>query len=183
MRILPVNFVWRQVDVVDADGVAERRMAMVPLPRYGNVCKRQFEPGEEYPLAPIEPRSRASHSHYFASLNEGFQNLPESETRFPTSEHLRKWLLVQEGFHTERNYVCESPAHAKRLAVLCRSLSEFAVIAVSGSVVRIYEAKSQSAAAMGREEFEDSKKKTLGRLASMIGTKQRDLEKQAGRSA
>ena len=183
MRILPVAFGWREVDVVDADGVAERRMAMVPLPRYGNVCRRQFEEGEEYPLAPIEPRSRASHNHYFAALNEGFENLPETETRFPTSEHFRKWALVEEGYRDEKNYVCESPAHAKQLALLCRSLSEFAVIKVADRVVRIWEAKSQSAAAMGRDEFEASKKAVLGRLEQMTGVPRGTLKKEAGRHA
>jgi len=183
VRTLPVVFVWREVDVVDADGVAERRLAMVPLPRYGNVCKRQFEEGEEYPLAPIEPRSRASHNHFFAALNEGFENLPEGETRFPTSEHFRKWALVMEGFCTENNYVCDSPEHAMELAKGVRRFNEFVVIAVRGNIVRIFEPKSQSAAAMGKDEFEASKKAVLGRLEHMVGVSRGTLRKEAGKNA
>lgn len=177
MRILPVVFEWKMVEVVDADGVASRRMAMVPLKRYGNVCARQFHEGEEYPLAPIEARSRASHNHFFSALNEGFESLPESETRFPTSEHFRKWALVQEGFCSETNYVCDTPDHARRMAAIVRRLNEYVVIVVKGNIVRIFEAKSQSAASMGKEEFEASKKAVLDRLASMIGVSQGDLKK------
>jgi hypothetical protein len=177
MRILPVCFIWQNVDVVDSDGVAERRMAMVPLKRYGNVCARQFHENEEYALAPIEARSRASHNFYFASLQEGFESLPEAEQRWPTSEHFRKWALCMEGFCTEKNYDCASHGHAMRLAAMIRTLSEFAVIVVRGNMVKIFEAESQSAASMNKERFEDSKKKVLDRLASMIGVTQGELKK------
>lgn len=184
MRYLPVVFTWQIVDVADADGVVERRLAMVPLKRYKNVCARQFSEGSEYPLTILEARSRASHNFYFASIHEGWQNLPEeTAARYPTAEHMRKHLLVLEGFHTEKNYVCQTPGHARRLAVLIRELNEFAVIIIKGNVVRIFEAKSQSAAAMGKEEFEDSKKKVLDRLSTMIGVRRTELEKHARRSA
>ena len=114
VRILPVNFVWREVDVVDADGVAERRLAMVPLPRYGNVCKRQYEEGCEYPMVPLEARSRASHNAYFAQVHDAFQNIPESiAARWPTEEHLRKWSLVETGWFNESEIDCADEKGAR----------------------------------------------------------------------
>ena len=105
MRIAPVVFTWKAVDVVDGDGVAERRQAMVPTLRYRKVADRQFHDLEEYPLVILEARSRASHNFYFASLNEGFDSLPENiAARWPTSEHMRAWLLVETGWFDEHEF-------------------------------------------------------------------------------
>jgi hypothetical protein len=178
MRLLPVVFRYQAIEVIDAEtGESVRRLGMIPLARYERVCKRQYVEDQEYPLAPIEARSRASHSHFFAALQEGFDNLPEGEQRWPTSEHFRKWALCMEGFCTEKTYDCQSHSHAMRLAAMIRGLSEFAVIVVRGNMVKIFEAESQSAAAMNKERFEDSKRKVLDRLASMIGVKQSELKK------
>ena len=62
-RILPVVFRWREAEVIDGEtGVVEKRpWAMVPLKRYGNVSAQlNIMKGEEYPLVPFEPRTRAS---------------------------------------------------------------------------------------------------------------------------
>ena len=56
----PIAYNWREVDIVDADGVATRMSAMVPIPRYRNVAKRQFVANAEYVLDEAHERSMAS---------------------------------------------------------------------------------------------------------------------------
>lgn len=183
-RIYPVVFQWRDVDLIDEEGVADRAMAMVPLARYLNVAKRQYHALEEYPLVPLEARSRASHNQYFAALSDGFHNLPEKiAARWPTQEHLRKWILCETGWFDESEIDCASPKHATQTAVLIRSFDEYARISVHGAKVIIRRAKSQAAAAMGKEAFEASKKDVLDLLENLIGVSRGQLKKQAGRSA
>lgn len=183
-RVLPVVFIWREVSIVDDDGSVSRRSVMDPLPRYSKVCQRQYAHGEEYPLAPLEARSRASHNHFHASVQDAWRNLPEGvASRWPTATHLRKWALVQEGYCDERQIVCETREHALELAAFVRSVSDYAVIVLRGNVLIIYEAKSQSASVMGKSEFEHSKRKVLDRLAAMIGSSRAELEREAGRHA
>lgn len=155
---------------------------MVPLPRFKRQCDEQFVVHEEYPLTILEARSRVSHNHYFASLHEAWSNLPEDvAARFPSAEHLRKWALVEAGYSTEKNFVCESKDHARRLALFARSVDTFSVITLSGNIVRIFEAKSQSAAAMGAEEFQKSKTAVLDIVAGLLGTKTSELKKEGAR--
>jgi hypothetical protein len=183
-RIYAVTFTWVDVDVVDSDGVATRRKAMVPLPRYDNIAKRQWHAGEEYTLVPLEARSRPSHNYYFAALDDAFENLPERiAARWPTAEHMRKWCLVETGWFDESEINCASPQHAIQAATLIRSFDEYARISLHGSKVIIRRAKSQSAAAMTKEPFEASKRDVLDLVASFIGTTTSELRKHAGRSA
>ena len=172
------------VNVVDADGVAERRHAMVPLPRYGNVCKRQYEEGCEYPMVPLEARSRASHNAYFAQVHDAFQNIPESiAARWPTEEHLRKWSLVETGWFNESEIDCADEKAARQTAVLMRSFDDYARISVHGSKVIIRRAKSQAVPAMAKEEFEASKKSVLDLLEHMTGVPRGTFKREAGRHA
>lgn len=164
-RVRPVVFVW--------DG-----NAMIPLPRFRQQCDRQFVVDEEYPLAPLESRSRASHNHYFASVEEGWKNLPENiSARFPNADTLRAWALVKTGYCTEKNFVCDSPGHASYLARNLRAYSPLSVIVVSGNVVLVYDPMSQSASAMGRDLFEASKAAVLDYIAGMIESKVADLKR------
>ena len=49
-----------------------------------------------------EHRSKASHDHFFAIINEAWKNLPEDMgDDFPSPEHLRKWALIKSGFCSE----------------------------------------------------------------------------------
>lgn len=184
MKIYPVVFSWREVDLIDGEGVATRAKAMVPLPRYVNVAGRQYHEGEEYPLVMIETRSRASHSQYFAALHDGFHNLPEKiAARWPTPEHLRKWLLIETNWLYESEIDCASAKHAAQAAVLIRSFDEYARISLHGAKVIIRRAKSQSVNAMGKQAFEASKKDVLDLLESFIGVKPGSLKKEAGRAS
>lgn len=157
---------------------------MVPLPRFRRLCDQQFAVHEEYVLVILEERSHASHNHYFAAVKEGFDNLAEEwAVRFPSREHLRKWCLVQEGYCTMRDVACQDDNEALKLATVVRQLNEYAVIVVSGNVVKIFEPFSQSRPAMKKDEFEESKRKVLDRIASMSRTTASELNRNAGRSA
>jgi hypothetical protein len=173
-RSRPAVFVW------DGDH-------MIPLPRFKLLCDRQFVVHEEYVLEPVVNRSMASHNHYFAALGDAWDNLAEEfDGKFPTPEHLRAHALVKTGWCTETDTVCDTPKEAKSLAALIRRLSPYAVIQISGNVVKVFEPVSQQMHgpnAMRKEAFEDSKNDVLNYVAGMTHSTPRELKKNAGRSA
>lgn len=183
-RIVPVVFDWREVDIIDVDGEMTRVKVMVPQIRYAKTAERQFALNEPYPLVVLEARSRASHGHYFAALNEGFENLPEGiSSRWPTAEHFRRWALIECGWFTEKEIDFGTSQYAKRAAILLHDeFDEFARIFQpnNGPKLIVRRAKSQSAAAMAKDAFEASKKDVLDLLASMVGVDTETLKKQAG---
>lgn len=145
--------------------------AMMPLPGFLRRCDAEFVCGEVYNLEAIEQRSAKSHAHFFASVNEAWQNLPENLLeQFPTSEHLRKWCLIRAGYAEHRNIVAASKAEAQRLAAFVKPMDSYAVVTVRESVVTVYTAESQSMKAMGKQRFQESKDAVLSLLATMIGT-------------
>lgn len=155
-----------------------------PLPRFRDLCNRQFAVHEEYPLQIVENRSMASHNFFFASIHEAWQNLNEDDAaRFPTAEHLRSWALVQCGYCAENDIVCDNAAEARKLASTMRRYSPYAIIKVSGDVVKIFEPESQSMAAMKKERFEQSKADVLALVAGMARTTPAQLKKSAGKSS
>lgn len=144
---------------------------MEPLRSFAKRCDAEFTVGEVYNLEAIEERSAASHRHYFASVNEAWQNLPENLVeQFQTSEHLRKWCLIRAGYAEHRNIVAASKAEAQRIAAFVKPMDSYAVVTVRDSVVTVYTAESQSMKAMGKQRFQESKDAVLSLLAAMIGT-------------
>lgn len=144
--------------------------AWVPEDRFVKAIRAEFGEGEVVPLVRHEDRSGASHNHYFATLNDLWESLPEEEAeRFPTGEHLRKYALIRTGWRDERSIVCASRAEALRLAAFVRPMDLYAVVAVSEAVVRVWTAKSQSLKAMGKADFQRSKDDVLGFVSQMIG--------------
>jgi hypothetical protein len=167
----PVTFTW------DGD-------TMVPLPRFARLCDKRFVVGETYPLDVAEPRSRASHNHYFAAVHDAWLNLREEYAEdFPSDEHLRKWCLIRAGYADKRSTVCASKAEAQRIAAFIKPIDGFAVVTVSEAVVTVYTAQSQSVKAMGAKVFQESKQKVLDTLADMIGVDTAELQRQAGQAA
>lgn len=150
---------------------------MVPLDRFRTLANRQFRTGQEYALVPHQDRSSKAHGLYFKCVEVAWQNLPETWQRrrdsnlerFPTSSHLRKWALIQEGFADEHTQVCDSEEQAMQFASLCRTLDEYAVIKVSGDILTVWTAQSQDSNHMGHDDFQRSMDKVLGRLSSMLG--------------
>lgn len=196
-RILPIVCTFQQVDVIaPGTGETERRYAWVPLKRYDNLARSQFDEGEEHPLVPLEPRSRASHNAFFAELNQSFDSLPENLNEiakqlgiktlppggFIDSEHFRKWALCETGHCEISEFDFETPEEAMRLARFYRKRDVYAQILIRKTHVTIKEAFSQSAAAMSKEPFEKSKHDVLDLLSSFTGVSRQMMRRQARES-
>lgn len=150
--------------MADALGFSWNGTAMVPLPHF----QRRWRDGRTYWFR--ESRSPETHNHQFAWLADALLNLPEHyKDRFATPEHLRKWALIKTGFRDERIVHFSSHEDALRAAALVGAMDDFAVVVVTGNIVTIYTAKSQSEVAMGKEDFQASKQAVLEEIASMIG--------------
>jgi hypothetical protein len=164
MRPGPIRFIWR-------DGV------LVPDgPRAARYCDENFGEGEVVMMERHEERSAASHAHYFACIQEAWNNLPEADNRFPNPEALRKWALIRSGYCTEASVVCDSPEQARAIAAFM-GYTEGVVIVVRDNVVKRYVAKSQSLKAMNKQEFQQSKDLVLDTIAELIRVKRSKLEK------
>ena len=143
--------------------------AMVPL--NPKACDRQYVVGERYRLDHVEERSAATHAHFFACVNDAWENLPDNiAARVASPEHLRKFALIRTGYRDERSIVCSSKAEAQRLASFIKPMDDFAIVTTSEATVTVWTAKSQSMRAMGKKEFQASKDAVLDYLARMIGT-------------
>lgn len=131
---------------------------------------QEFEKDNRYLLAEIQERSPRSHSHYFASLNEAWTQLPENiSARFPSAEHLRKTALIETGHFNQRQIICASDEEARRLSALVASLDEYALVSLHGPAVVVRTAKSQSYRSMKREEFKRSKDDVLAYAWQLCG--------------
>lgn len=140
-------------------------------PKLPKLADKFYVVGEVYRLSPHEERSAVSHRHYFASINEAHNNLPqEIADKLPTPEHLRKFALIRAGYRDERTIVCPTKGEAMRVAAFVRPLDDFAVVETDGLVVTVYTAKSQSMRAMGKKTFQESKDAVLRIIAELIGT-------------
>ena len=154
------------------------------IPTVPSVAKDRFEVGKVYPMEVREDRSWASHGHFFASIKEAWDNLPETMAgRFPTPDHLRKFALIRAGYRDERTIVAASKAEALRVASFVRPFDTQAVVIVREATIVVWTAKSQSVRDMGKAEFQQSKSDTLDALSEMIGVERRALEENAGGSA
>jgi hypothetical protein len=153
--------------------------AMLPLnDGIARRCAKAYGDGKVVNLAHVEDRSSASHRQYFASVNEGWQSLPEHlAERFPTAEHLRKWCLIRAGYSDSQTLVASSKAEAVKLAAFIRPIDEFSIVTVQGATVTRFTAKSQNMRAMGKADFEASKRAVLDKIAEMIGVAPADLAK------
>ncbi len=131
---------------------------------------RAFVVGEHYKLVEHHDRSDASHNHFFASIKNGFDSLPdELREEYPTTDHLRKKALIRKGFRNERDHVCASKAEAVRLAAFIKPMDDYAIVLVSECVVRVWTAKSQSRKAMGAKDFQESKVAVLDFIDDLLG--------------
>lgn len=154
----------------------------VPENRIVNYCSETFGEGEVVTFERHEEVSTASRGHYHACIAEAWRNLPEQDERFPTPESLRKWALIRGGYCTENSIVADSPEQAAVIAGFMGN-QEGTIIVVRDCVVKKYTAKSQSAAAMKKDEFQRSKSDVLDIIAELIAVKRKRLEDNAGRAA
>lgn len=193
MSIAPIIMAWQEVDVFNAeDGSVERRHAMVPVERYRKHAERQYQTGAEYPLIPLESRSRAAHNRYFAALAEAYGSLPENVSkRWENIDHFRKWVLIETGWYREVEEEFEgrdAEKYARRRARYARADNDYARIWVvqrgPGKWVTISRtAKSQDHASMAKAEFKASSDAVLDYAAALLGTPRSELNRHAGMSA
>lgn len=209
MKISPINFLWRKVEVIvdEQTGEVVRAMAMVPAPRYANAAAKQFAEGEEYTLDQIEERSMASHKQYFAALNSGYKNLPDNVgfrkkndgsfeldlegnriPTWPSVKHYRKWLLIETGWYIQKEIAEANATYAKRLAIWIRNdigeEAEYWRIGRNDNVVVIRIAKSQAKMAMkNKKEFEASKRDVLALNDSLTNVAPGTHWREAGNAA
>lgn len=131
---------------------------------------KDFVVGETYKLVEHHDRSDASHNHYFASIKNGWDNLPDELLEiYPTTEHLRKKALIAKGYRDERSIVAASAAEAQRVAAFVKPMDDFAVVVFRDAVVRVFTAKSQSKKAMGAKDFQASKNDVLDFVDDLLG--------------
>lgn len=191
-KIKPVMMVRRALH----DDAGQVFDCLVPVPRFAELFRRQYPEGDsadhQYPMVPVEPRNMKMHGHYFATLNQMYENLPDHVAkRFPSVEHLRAWALVQTGFCDERSIICDDQTMAQRLAAFIRTTLGLAVITIGKAdndpkkrVVHVFTPKSQSVALMSAEEFKASKDAVLDLVESLNpNVTRRAAEKEANRYA
>jgi hypothetical protein len=117
-----------------------------------------------------EHRSKSSHDHFFACVNEAWKNLPEDMADdFPSPEHLRKWALIKAGFCSETRIVCANNSEAMTLATKAKSLDKYSVVAIDEKAVTIWTADSQRRDAMGRQAFQEAKERALHIISNLLG--------------
>ena len=151
---------------------------------WADKADKDFVIGEVYRVVEHHDRSDASHGHYFAAIADAWRNLPDRLLEeFPTSEHLRKKLLVKAGYADERSIVRASKAEAQRVAAFVKPMDEYAVVIVREAVVRVYTAQSQSMRAMGKKAFQDSKQAVLDAIDDLLGVERGETAKNAREAA
>jgi hypothetical protein len=153
----------------------------------------EMQPGEVHGWQLAEARSKATHDHFFACINDAWMNLPEElADDFPSAEHLRKWSLIKAGFCTMTTVVCATNADAVLLAAKARELDRYSMVEVAEDeksplktkrIVRIWTADSQRRDAMGRKIFQEAKERALQVISELIGTDITTLRKAAGNAA
>lgn len=142
-----------------------------PLNRFHNVLNAAFGQGEIVTLEQVHERSKASHDHEFAWLDDVHATLPDSiAANYPSAEHLRKSALIATGWCHVRDYPCSSRAEAQRWAANLRAEADtYAVVIVRDDVVRVCTAKSQARNKMKAADFQASKVAIIDYIASLLG--------------
>jgi hypothetical protein len=154
----------------------------IPADSQKAYCDETFGEGEIVTFERHEERSARSHNHYFACIQTAWENLPEQDERFPTPDALRKWALIRCGYCTKTELVCDTPEQAALVASFTGN-REGVIIIVRENVVVKYTAMSQSTAAMGKTQFQQSKDLVLDTIAELIAVKKKRLEQNAGKAA
>ena len=157
-------------------------------PRFARVAREQYRDGEEYPMEVREERSSKSHAFYMASVTSAWKNLNgETAEILSTPTHLRGWALVETGWHDQHIVEAPDKQSAMKWAIFARKISshegysEIKVLKQDGRwFIRIRTPRSQSRAAMNKEDFKASSNDVLNVLAGTIEVKRHDLDK-AGR--
>jgi hypothetical protein len=161
-----------------------------PLPKDMAWANEHLVVGMIYRFEPIFPRSMNSHRHQFAFIKEGFRQLPERYAKyFQNEEHLRKHLLIMEGYANVKEYVFTTSEDMRQALEFAEEASEvskdYAIFEVDRKnlVFKRIVAQSQSVKDMPAGVFNESKRRILNRLSSMIGITPEELKANSGKAA
>ena len=144
--------------------------AFRPLPRFAKVADQNFTIGETYTMTEVQERSRNSHNHYFADLQNAYGTLPENiAAQFENVEHFRAHGLIECGFYNQREFICSSRREADRIVKFLSAGAGYAVFSVTHCAIVERTPKSQSMRAMGKADFEASKRAVLEWAWHMVG--------------
>ena len=158
----PIEYIW-------GEG------AWHPLPYYQARAEQEFGEGEVARLEHIEHRSQASHSQYFAWVQDVYDNLPEGyRGRWPTPDDLRYWILTFTKFCTRAEFVCST--HAEAVRWMRNLAGRYHRIEVEGNTFIGYTAISQSRRSMSKRAFQESKDAVATACAQILGI---DVERAA----
>jgi hypothetical protein len=151
-----------------------------PLDRFRKLCDERYVVGEIYSIEAQQPRSKASHSHYFACLHKAWLNLPPPwDAKFPTEDHLRAYALIKCHYYDLKQLVCQTPAQAAAVSAFMGDVKEMSVVELEGPVISVFTAKSQSMREMGRKAFQQSKQDVLDYVSDLIGVDVTTLRNEA----
>lgn len=160
-------------------------------PRFRRIAQEQFRDAEEYPLEVREHRSSKAHAFYFASIGDAWANLNDkSKEVLQTANDLRGWALIQTGWCDQTVLPCPDKDTAVKWAIFARKMASaegYAEIVAAKHdgqwYLRIRVPRSQSRAAMNKEEFTKSSRDVLDILAGTIDVTRKELESAGKRSA
>lgn len=133
-------------------------------------CEQAYGQGELITVEVQDDRSMASHRHYFAQIADLWETLPETLAGdFPSSEHLRKFALIKAGYCKQTKLVLPTHEEALEAAAMVSELDSYALCEVTGRVLTVWVAKSQSRKAMKTAAlFEKSKADVLEVIRKML---------------
>ena len=165
----------RYSEIITQDG--EVVPALTPINSFwDNICRKNLALDSEYWIKSDFERSSKSHRHYFATISEGWAQLPEKySNQFPGKdgdELLRKHALIKAGYHHMSTFVFDTPQDAKMAAMMAENLTDperYCVVIVSDNVVQRYYPETQRYKEMGGARFQKSKSDVLEIIADMIG--------------
>lgn len=142
---------------------------------WGRVCDERFVVGQTYTLDEQHARSSATHAHYFATVNDIWQILPEvMAEQYPNAEILRKHALIRTGYCTMKQHVCVTKAEAERLEAAVKPYDPYQIVTRRDNIVTVYTATSQDYRSMDKRTFAESKEKVLDWCHALIGADSQD---------
>ncbi len=151
--------------------------ALEPAGGHLKRLRDSLEPGERVVVEVTRERYWAGHRRYFAEIRDAWLNLPETLNDAPyavTPETLRKHALIATGWRDVQTLALESHEEAKRVSQIMQEMHrEYCVVRVSRASAMIATAQSQSATAMGRVKFQQSKEDVLGWISQLLSEVQR----------
>jgi hypothetical protein len=142
---------------------------------HARLAGEKWRPGDVLVIEAQHERSKRSHNHYFATLNDLWANLPETlagADYAASPDLLRKRALIATGFANCETLVAGSKADATRAAALMSALARkahgYAITEADGAVVRVWTPQSQSYRDMGAQRFAQSKARVLDWIGELI---------------